>query len=608
MDYKSQNKYISEHIAKLKNCDFIAETQIDAETIVYSAMKNIIDNRYTNAFDMKAVFCLFQNLIYSAERGKINGIYMLSQKIKNWVSYLSTLSQGTQGIAYMADILGDDIKIVMKVPKTNEEYNTILKEYFIGLTAINNLRYIVPNFTYTFGSFLCPIPSSVEPYVKLCDKEGITPFIMSEYISGMNLRSAIRNNFLTFESFLHIFLQIILALEVSQEKCEFTHYDLHDENVILRRSGTYFYNVPIGEQVYNVQTDLIPTIIDFGFSSIKSENYNIGTYGYDKYGIKNYMVQGFDMYKFLIYCADSFSKTEIGNKDIIELFYFYGGNDPYNIVELKDIGIKNALISYCKLCTYSNVAKYIPLDFINWIYNNPKYNFVKKNLNIIPRNIVVQVNFSSPEEEYKKLFKKFTEDETVNIKTILEKYKQMHSSYIIDTYNTYLISKYEKYITKEVSEILYSEVNPLLIKSDIEMLLKYRDIKIPSETQLITSCDNVLKLNVYEGAVPVYELPERRKYLKDLDDNMKFYISLIPYLQFLYTIKELKENMVSIPNDYLLFITEFEASKIYTLYKKQFSKIRAAVRWSETIKASMPQKKEIEVIENIIEEDEEEEE
>jgi hypothetical protein len=84
----------------------------------------------------------------------------------------------------------------------------------------------------------------------------------------------------------------------------------------------------------------------------------------------NYMVPGYDMFKVLCYsCLDAYNSDSNHTDLIIDLFQFYGKNDPYFIYEKRVKGVFKSVDEYCKRVTNSYASTYTPLMFFNWIYD-----------------------------------------------------------------------------------------------------------------------------------------------------------------------------------------------------------------------------------------------
>ena len=87
--------------------------------------------------------------------------------------------------------------------------------------------------------------------------------------------------------------------------------------------------------------------------------------------MKHYMLQGVDMFKFLVYSCN-YSSGYL-QRQIINLLSFYGKDDPYQILVEGEIGIDEAIDEYVKEGSYSRITTLTPLMFLNWIISNSEY-------------------------------------------------------------------------------------------------------------------------------------------------------------------------------------------------------------------------------------------
>ena len=183
-------------------------------------------------------------------------------------------------------------------------------------------------------------------------------------------------------------MQILLTLEVAQRECNFTHYDLHESNVMIRKVKMK-YDVNIDNKTYSINTKMLPVIIDYGHSTLKTpDNVVIGEFGLQHYGIFPFMIQGRDMYHILTFCANIFIKNRKEYTEILELYEFFGQHDPYKIIENNKKGIFLARSEYIARFSESKCANYTPKMFMNWILNKPKYaKILKDTVTVKNRNI-----------------------------------------------------------------------------------------------------------------------------------------------------------------------------------------------------------------------------
>ena len=228
-------------------------------------LKYILTQDFIKGADMKAVLCLFDTLFLSLSVQKYDGVYVLTKEIKEYITDLYVLTNGADGTVYNATFFSD-IELVIKLANNEEDEDEevvekrnremMIREYYIGIEGMNKLRYIVPNFVYTLGCFMCGEPSKSDPLDKLCESssEKIIPFIVYEKIPGKTVEDLIDNTEIPFkfEQWLVIFFQLLLALEVAQREVEFTHFDLHYKNVMVRKQAKFNYSVPLDMSTYTI--------------------------------------------------------------------------------------------------------------------------------------------------------------------------------------------------------------------------------------------------------------------------------------------------------------------------------------------------------------------
>lgn len=188
--------------------------------------------------------------------------------------------------------------------KFSLDKNTVRIEYLNGLET-NKLREIIPNFMYVYGMVSCIDDihmSSDGSYTlgkkgKICNPLSITNcstddnfvgncrdlcnYLFIEYVfPSITLFDFIDNmdpeNVGDIDNFFSIFLQIILALKVSQREIKFVHNDLHLSNILLTNNPNegkkwekFQYNVMGKNWGVNIYK-YIPIIIDLGYSRTRS--------------------------------------------------------------------------------------------------------------------------------------------------------------------------------------------------------------------------------------------------------------------------------------------------------------------------------------------------
>lgn len=150
--------------------------------------------------------------------------------------------------------------VVLKSAKNVGTFTDILHEYVIGTYALNRLRLLLPNYMYTYAMYNDPRKGNV---------------IALEWMQGRNLeiyvKTLINEEFSQEKmmTFLQIFIQIVLALEIGQEVCLFTHFDLHARNIMCREVQRIpRLDFAVLDTIYSLtNVKMVSTLIDFGHST-----------------------------------------------------------------------------------------------------------------------------------------------------------------------------------------------------------------------------------------------------------------------------------------------------------------------------------------------------
>ena len=248
-------------------------------------------------------------------------------------------SVGTYGMVF------ENEDFIVKFP--NPEINRgeiITHEAFIG-TILNEMRKEIPNFVYTYyyGMSQYPLLERVRGKVLPFFDEGDVPFVILEKVKGHDLSYYLQ--FIGVDDFQSIFFQCVFSIILTNEKFGFTHFDLHDSNVIIKQSEPVKveYHLFSGKKV--ITTTFIAVIIDFGMSLIRKDRTNFGLPSECKlehYGILYEPNVLTDIYKLICNCAKNTRRSNRGIFSYLEkLFLFFN-----EIESLDSVIVKQKKYSY----------------------------------------------------------------------------------------------------------------------------------------------------------------------------------------------------------------------------------------------------------------------
>lgn len=289
---------------------------------------------------MDAASQILRGVYYHAEH--TNGKLSDAAEVANWFTSGKRIgAPSANGLVVITSLRTAKDIAVIKAPLKKDKQLDMVHEVFVATHGTNFLRGKIPNFAYVYGGFQCA-PSVFDTKGKLISLCGTgkerTQYIVYETISpAIDFHEAVSNDAgedrLTPETLFNYFLQVALATYMAWKAFDWTHYDLHSENVMLRRVPHHpkftmqydFKRNGKDEKIY-VTSDRVATIIDFGYSHIKtkgqcgSKKQNKCDYGYSipTYGVfpeRSFPL--FDMYKLLLFIASDAVYAQ--RKDLIEV-------------------------------------------------------------------------------------------------------------------------------------------------------------------------------------------------------------------------------------------------------------------------------------------------
>ena len=198
---------------------------------------------------------------------------------QDWLEYITTFDKpGKQGLVGLMKSKKDDAVYVFKI---SQYINYLVQHELTVMRGLNDISIYCPHFCKALGSIICKVDprtrKSGNPFeIQLgtsaypIEKE----VLLCEYIDkSTKLYNYIRGIDKIPEEVLYSTIkQVMMAIIIAQRQKRFSHYDLHSNNVMMRKCNKdlVFLYVLDEENQFCVPTlGHYPVIIDFGFSYIE---------------------------------------------------------------------------------------------------------------------------------------------------------------------------------------------------------------------------------------------------------------------------------------------------------------------------------------------------
>lgn len=175
--------------------------------------------------------------------------------------------------------------LLVKEPLRSES-DPISYEYYIGLT-LNQLRlnHNIPSFPIVFGKIHINNKNLIlYEYVRDKNRTKLSLYkyikselkdIIDEFNNSPNQKLQPRTEYRLKKlqlNILYMLIFLLLTLQIAQDVYNFTHYDLHLNNILLvKLNRTYKFNIRYHNYNFVIFLDYMPYIIDYGRSHIKPQ-------------------------------------------------------------------------------------------------------------------------------------------------------------------------------------------------------------------------------------------------------------------------------------------------------------------------------------------------
>lgn len=192
---------------------------------------------------------------------------------KKWDEWLSVKNifkkSGKQGILGLLNPKNQsEIEYVFKF---SQSINYLIQHEISIMNSLQDISQYCPNFCRSIGMIYCEIdPTNTNPFSKdskyLIEKEVL---LMEHLDNSYKYYNYIMSSSINEDIIFSILKQTLLAVSLAQKKKKFTHYDLHSNNIMVKKCSKNLVVLYILDNNvrYVVPTlGYYPIIIDFGFS------------------------------------------------------------------------------------------------------------------------------------------------------------------------------------------------------------------------------------------------------------------------------------------------------------------------------------------------------
>jgi len=223
--------------------------------------------------DVDPVYELIKNI-----RIDINGL--LPDDIVHEKRFKITGKQGVAGTMFVQN----KYRCVYKL---SQHYNYITEHEHQILSDMNSMRKYCPHFVRGYGIY--SVKTDLEykrkenPFLLESTKPVMNKVIFMEYLdNAFPFYKYIRSESIEPKILYSIIKQTLIAVDIAQNKKGFAHYDLHSDNILIKRCDprTVFVYV-INDKKYIIPTyGFYPVILDYGFSYTQNmTNNHLPIYG-----------------------------------------------------------------------------------------------------------------------------------------------------------------------------------------------------------------------------------------------------------------------------------------------------------------------------------------
>lgn len=290
-----------------------------------------------------------------------------AEAVRATISNIENMTKsGIYGELWRAEIMSLEHLAYIKTSKKDENTarDNMTHEFFIGY-FLNQIRDKVPNFMYVYGLFACNRIDwgrpCYNPLGRLTDSEHY--MLIERVYPGQTLNEFSKNNDMDFNFFMSMYLQVMAAMAIAYDMAQFTHYDLHTNNVLIQdvpyAETVYIPYIVDGRSIY-IKANKIAKIIDYGMCHLAINVSNVEMhFGYlprHSYGGVNAFMSNpsHDIFKFT-----GNMLAQIPNKDFMaQVYKIITRFSPYDTLERRSVRRPERKITLLNAMLFTDAIEY----------------------------------------------------------------------------------------------------------------------------------------------------------------------------------------------------------------------------------------------------------
>ena len=200
-----------------------------------------------------------------------------------WLEFDKTLKPGKQGIVGLLNLKkksgsSEELQYIFKF---SQYINYLIQHEGVVMKGLREISNFCPNFCKYVGTIICKVDPKSKKEGDPFNPEAKYPIEKEVLLCELIEKSTKFYNYIKAddrikEDILYSTIkQVLLAIAIAQRKKNFTHYDLHSNNIMMKKCNkdlVFLYILDEYNQFVVPSFGHYPVIIDFGFSYIDDLN------------------------------------------------------------------------------------------------------------------------------------------------------------------------------------------------------------------------------------------------------------------------------------------------------------------------------------------------